>query len=105
MVDFHLLLVGREEKPHPSLPLCNFCQLTRATLRDVKLELEKLRDSKKVRKKTPLTHDLQVSCGKIRIFFLVEGCQKRDFSHNLLSFKGNAGVAASSILKLFGFQY
>lgn len=104
MVDFHLLLLGREEKPHPSLPLCNFCQLT-TTLGNIKRKLEKLRDSKKVRKKPHLPTTCKFPVGKLGFifFFFVEGCQKRDFSHNLLSFKGNAGVAASSILKLFGF--
>lgn len=38
-----------------------------------------------------------------KLFFFVEDCQKGDFSHNLFSFMGNAGVAASSILKLLGF--
>lgn len=70
MVDFHLLLLGTEEKPHPSLPLCNFCQLT-TTLGNIKLKLEKLRDSKKVRKKPHLPTACKFPVGKLGYFFFL----------------------------------
>lgn len=72
----------RDANIHSSLPLPNFHQLkARAMLRNTKLELEKVRGSEKVRKNPTYPQSSHISCGKICIF-LVEGCQKRDFSHN-----------------------
>lgn len=49
------------------LPLANFCQLrTKGTLQNMKLELEEVRKSKKVRKKPPSATTCKFPVGKFK---------------------------------------